>query len=169
MRPQVPVPLKGLPLRATWGAQVANRINELCAMAPAGMLVREGFGGIGAQPIPQNLRSRTSTPKLWSFACSEENEERTGGWYNCRLQVGYTQFMDDGDITGRDLCSDGTYYVEVNVASSAATAEIKVASGDVVPEIDVAASLVRIPIGKVADGQLVTEPIDIAPVVYRYI
>lgn len=58
MRPQIPVPSKGDPLRATWGAQVTNRVNELCAMAPAGALHREGFGGIGDQPLPKNLRDR---------------------------------------------------------------------------------------------------------------
>ena len=58
MRTQIPVPSKGDGLRASWGAAVASRVNELCAMAPAGMLSREGFGGMGAQPLPQNLRDR---------------------------------------------------------------------------------------------------------------
>lgn len=58
MRPQIPVPSKGLQLKATWGAQVANRVNELCAMAPAGVLHREGFGGIGDQALPKNMRDR---------------------------------------------------------------------------------------------------------------
>lgn len=58
MRPLIPVPAKGQKLRASWGAQVTNRVNELCAMAPSGVLQREGFGGIGAQPLPKNLRDR---------------------------------------------------------------------------------------------------------------
>ena len=58
MRPQIPVPSKGQSLRATWGAQVADRLNGLCAMAPAGALHREGFGGIGDQALPKNLRDR---------------------------------------------------------------------------------------------------------------
>lgn len=45
-------------MRASWGAAVASRVNELCAMAPANMLARDGFGGIGAQPLPANLRDR---------------------------------------------------------------------------------------------------------------
>ena len=58
MRTQIPVPSKGDAMRASWGASVASRVNELCAMAPAGMLSRDGFGGMGAQPLPQNLRDR---------------------------------------------------------------------------------------------------------------
>ena len=58
MRPLIPVPTKGEKLRATWGSAVTNRVNELCAMAPSGVLQREGFGGIGAQPLPKNLRDR---------------------------------------------------------------------------------------------------------------
>lgn len=58
MRTQIPAPSKGQPLRATWGAQVANRVNELCGMAPAGALHREGFGGMGNQALPKNLRDR---------------------------------------------------------------------------------------------------------------
>ena len=111
-------------------------------------------------------------PKLWSFHSSESEGEggesgRSGGWYNCRLQVGYTTFLDDALITGRDLCDDGTYYVEVNV--KAETAEIKkAADGEGVPPMDIVNSLVRIPIGRIADGVLATPPLDLVPVVYKY-
>lgn len=173
MRPQIPVPSKGLPLRATWGAQVADRVNELCAMAPAGMLAREGFGGIGAQPLPKNMRDVRSRPKLWSFFSSESEGSggkavRSGGWFNCRLQVGYTKFLGDDQITGRDLCEDGVYYVEVNLKDE--TAEIKkAADGEDVPPIDIVNSLVRIPIGTVDDGVLTGAPLDLVPVVYKYV
>jgi len=48
-------------MRASWGAAVAGRVNELCAMAPSGVLQREGFGGMGAQPLPANLRNRRAS------------------------------------------------------------------------------------------------------------
>ena len=158
-------------MRVSWGAAVASRVNELCSMAPAGMLARDGVGGMGAEPLPKNLRDRRR-PKLWSFHSSESEGEggesgRSGGWYNCRLQVGYTTFLDDALITGRDLCDDGTYYVEVNVKDE--TAEIKkAADGEGVPPMDIVNSLVRIPIGRVADGVLATPPLDLVPVVYKY-
>ena len=58
MTGSVPVPAKGQPMKASWAAAVAERVNALCAMAPAGMLARDGAGGMGAQPLPQNLRDR---------------------------------------------------------------------------------------------------------------
>ena len=165
----VPVPAKGQPMKASWAAAVAERVNSLCAMAPAGMLARDGVGGMGAQPLPSNLRGRRGA-RLWSFHAFEDaGGNRTGGWYNCRLQVGYDEFPDDDDISGRDQCDDGTYYVEVDLSNSPATAEIKKASNDAVPPHDIANSKIRIKIGVVSDGALVDGPIDIAPVVYKYV
>ena len=170
MRPLIPVPSKGQQLRATWGAQMTDRVNELCAMAPAGMLAREGFGGVGAQPLPRNYRDHAAPKVLWSFSCTEgENGERTGGWYNCRLQVGYTYFLGDDDIDGRDLCVDGESYVEIDVKNTPNAAEIKVAgSGENVPATDIVQSLLRIPIGTVSDGKLVGSAIDMPIVAYSY-
>ncbi|MBQ2628511.1 MAG: hypothetical protein IJG13_02430 [Kiritimatiellae bacterium] len=54
----VPVPARGQPMKASWAAAVAERVNGLCAMAPSGMLARDGVGGMGAQPLPSNLRER---------------------------------------------------------------------------------------------------------------
>jgi hypothetical protein len=53
-------PAKGERLKASWGIGITNRVNELCAMAPAGMLQRDGILGIGAQPTPTNLRDTTN-------------------------------------------------------------------------------------------------------------
>ena len=82
MRPLIPVPTKGEKLRATWGTQVSNRLTELCAMAPSGVLHREGFGGIGDQPLPKNLRDRPAAgaSQLMPFDLSasfENNEDGT--------------------------------------------------------------------------------------------
>ena len=165
----VPVPARGQPMKASWAAAVAERVNSLCAMAPAGMLARDGVGGMGAQPLPSNLRGRRGA-RLWSFHAFEDaGGNRTGGWYNCRLQVGYDEFPDDDDISGRDQCDDGTYYVEVDLENSPATAEIKLAPDGNVPPHDIANSKIRIKIGVVSDGALVDGPIDIAPVVYKYV
>lgn len=54
----IQIPSKGDGLKAAWGASVANGINALMPMAPAHMLVREGAGGVGCEPLPQNLRDR---------------------------------------------------------------------------------------------------------------
>lgn len=79
MRTQIPVPSKGDAMRASWGASVANRVNELCAMAPANMLARDGFGGMGAQPLPANLRDRpaagASQPMPFDLSASVETSQ----------------------------------------------------------------------------------------------
>ena len=64
MRSQIPTPGKGESLRASWGTAVANRVNALCAMAPADMLTRDGFGGMGAQPLPKNRRDKAAVDKV---------------------------------------------------------------------------------------------------------
>lgn len=58
MRGGIPVPGRGERMLASWGAAVAERVNELCSMAPAGMMARDGLGGMGAEPLPQNRRNR---------------------------------------------------------------------------------------------------------------
>lgn len=54
----IQIPSKGDGLKAAWGASVANGLNALMPMTPARMLVREGAGGVGCEPLPQNLRDR---------------------------------------------------------------------------------------------------------------
>lgn len=78
MRTQIPVPSKGDKLRATWGTAISNRVNELCAMAPAGVLQRDGFSGMGAQPLPQNLRNRRAaalSPGCWRLEVAPTDPE----------------------------------------------------------------------------------------------
>lgn len=173
MRDPLPVPRTGDPMRASWGAGVATRLNELCGMAAPGSLARDGLTGLGSEPLPVNRRDRkAAAPRTpyWSFACTEDPDthERTGGWFNCRLQIGYDRFPKDSDIQGLDSCEDGEYYVEVNTLTDAA--EVKCVELDAaVPTTDVAQSLVRIPIGRVEDAKLSGKPIDIIPVVYKYV
>ena len=72
----VPVPAKGQHMWASWAAAVAERVNSLCAMAPAGMLARDGVGGSGAQPLPQNLRNlRTTVKDISCFRLSSGDVE----------------------------------------------------------------------------------------------
>lgn len=81
MRSQIPLPVKGQGLRANWGCQVAGRVNELCAMAPSGMLARDGFGGMGAQPLPVNARTRAKLQlHPYAVAWSGTVNEGAGGW-----------------------------------------------------------------------------------------
>ena len=44
---KIPAPVKGQPARASWGSALTSRVNELCAMAPARGLARDGLTGTG--------------------------------------------------------------------------------------------------------------------------
>lgn len=138
---------------------------------------------------------RASTPLPWSFACTieeggeGEEETRTGGWTNCRLQIGLDVSWRSPDIDaddpyhtilGTDLCDDGTHYLEVTLANGVYdpeagidrlrdAAEIKVASpGESVPASDYVGGIIRIPLGTVTDGKIGYTP-HFNPVVYKYL
>ena len=117
----------------------------------------------------------------WSFACTieeggeGEEETRTGGWYNCRTQIGFEIFgsPDTGCrhlILGTDQCDDGDYYLEVvlsNKTGVSDAAEIKLAADMDTTESDYIGGIIRIFIGTVEDGKLVNAP-HFNPVVYKY-
>lgn len=58
MDDKVAIPVKGQPLKASWAAAVANRVNAIGAMVPSGGLAREGVTGTGFAALPQNRRDR---------------------------------------------------------------------------------------------------------------
>ena len=128
---------------------------------------------------------RASTPLPWSFACTieeggEGEEERTGGWFNCRAQVGFdiwgspdTGLASTRLIAGTDKCDDGDYYLEVTLANNTEgresdAAEIKLAAEMDSTESDYIGGIIRIFIGSVADGKLTDAP-HFNPVVYKYV
>ena len=106
----------------------------------------------------------------WVFSCSEDEDsgERTGGWINCKIQVGLNCNVDDkhGKISGTDLTDDGVYYVEVDVANECG--EIKKSDFDQVPLSDLESNKVNIYVGKVKDGEQV-DGIYCIPVVPKYL
>ena len=120
----------------------------------------------------------------WSFVCTieeggeGEEETRTGGWYNCRAQIGFEIFgSPDTDcrplILGTDQCDDGNYYLEVTLSNNTEgresdAAEIKLAADMDSTESDYIGGIIRIFIGNVADGKLVYAQ-HFNPVVYKYV
>lgn len=85
MRGGIPVPGKGDKMHASWGAAVASRVNELCSMAPAGMLARDGVGGSGTQPLPQNNRNPAAKSHLHPYTIKwippdPDDAEAEGYW-----------------------------------------------------------------------------------------
>lgn len=185
---KIPAPVKGQPVRASWGAGLTNRVNELGAMVPARGLARDGLTGTGFAALPSNRRERSGkTLPPWSFVCSVKEPEtgggeetRTGGWRNCILQLGYNYFLTSPDvsaarsgvtslsmtISGTDLTADGDYVCEVNIASRTAAIMLKSSVTNVYP-LDYERNVVYVDIGTVSDGVQVSG-IPNHPVIYDY-
>ena len=161
-----------------------SQIAEL-RMAQAGM---ENVGGaavgIGEMLVPIGNVPGAGDDAPWSFACTieeggeGEEETRTGGWFNCRAQIGFDIWgSPDTDcshlILGTDQCDDGRYYLEVVLANNTEgresdAAEIKLAADMDSTASDYIGGIIRIFIGTVADGKLTDAP-HFNPVVYKYV
>lgn len=75
MRDPLPVPRTGDPMRASWGAGVATRLNELCGMAAPRSLARDGMTGLGSEPLPVNRRDRkAAAPHPWQWRAVSDGE-----------------------------------------------------------------------------------------------
>ena len=93
------IPVKGEPPRAAWGAGVANRLNELCAMTPARALVRDGATGTGFASLPVNARgfrpSRIHPRQFTLRARIETDDDRRSlvvEYYSCGQGVIWNNF-----------------------------------------------------------------------------
>lgn len=163
-------PSKGEPLRASWGAAVADGINALAGMASPGALARQGVTGTGAEALPQNRRDRKAAqvlPWTWTRAADDpDTGAARGTWTNCSLQVGM-HAVPESSISGREQGEDGSYYVEIDVGAE--TAEVKrVPDGESLPDHDLDAGNVVFWVGKVLDGRQVGRIFQI-PIVYLYL
>jgi hypothetical protein len=169
----IPEPLRGADV-ISWAQPVTRALNALSDK-------------VGA--TARNERDRRAPTVLpWSFSCviDPETDERTGGWTNCRLQVGFDYWTSDDiypmdfhdhSILGADTCDDGTHYLEITLANGTEgrendTVEIKVAAEgtdvETVPESDYVNGIIRLKIGTIVDGKL-QEGRHMNPVVYKYL
>lgn len=184
MMTTISMPGRGQPMRASWAQQVSERLNALQPFASAGGLRREGAGGFGTAPLPSNRRDRVAPPLPWQFACAEdENGERTGGWTNGRLQVGYdvgwvTPDLRTGEasasamqtIPGYNCCDDGYHYIEANLSPDEEEDEqfLEIKAYEEPKSSEYANDIIRVYLGHVVDGKLV-EGTHMVPVIYHYV
>ena len=75
---KIPAPVKGQPARASWGSALTSRVNELCAMAPARGLARDGLTGTGFAALPSNRRERGATRLPGLFEAKLETSDQGG-------------------------------------------------------------------------------------------
>lgn len=168
-----------VPAQSKFGAAVARRLNASRPIAPAGSLAMSGPTGTGFSALPQNKRDRRAASVLpWSFSCTEDPDthERTGGWTNCILQLGYKTFFFSPEFQGRlgynaiegtDTCDDGEHYVVVD--SIARTVRIEVAQSQAAaPQDDPANGVVVLRIGTVREARL-TQGLHVNPVIPTYL
>lgn len=193
----VPMPQKNGDI-LPWAEQASREINRFSASGVPGMLVRDGVGGVGFEQTPQNLRDRVQSADVlpWSFSCTETDDpenpgekKRTGGWDNCRLQVGldcrfYSSWKfneSENRIKGTKLTDDGNYYLRVNLSDGAnPVAEIVLQGGEgqaavedgeeEKPLFDYERGIVSIFIGSVTDGKLDERTaMHMNPTVWKYL
>ena len=85
---KIPAPVKGQPARASWGSALTSRVNELCAMAPARGLARDGLTGTGFADLPSNRRERLVAKIPGCFEIRRPSGEDVGGFDNPYFMVG---------------------------------------------------------------------------------
>lgn len=106
MSDAIETPAKGEPMKAGWGASVANAVNRLVVAAPSRSLAREGAGGFGFEPLPANLRDRKGSSQPADKSCfrisrsTDEDGNKVvkivDNYYNVG---GITHIEPDADIT----------------------------------------------------------------------
>ena len=191
---KIPAPVKGQPARASWGAALTSRVNELCAMAPARGLARDGLTGTGYEALPQNLRNRVTSDAVlpWTFICTVSkdengNETRRGGWYYGQAQLGLDaawfgelgrKYKPETDMQGVpggiggtilhcDQTADGNYYLEVHPGYP--KIELKrFGLNEIRPTDDPVEDKWFVYIGTVVDAKQVFG-IHCVPVIYKYL
>lgn len=82
-------PVVGQPMRAGWGASVADRLNQLGPFGVPGMLMRDGPFGQGSAPLPRNQRDRRGATKPLPFEPHFSADATTGEFLISAIGQGY--------------------------------------------------------------------------------
>lgn len=78
MNGNIIAPQRGDPFLSTWAQQITAGVNAFGAVGPARGLVRDGFGGIGFEPLPENQRVRIGVA-LYPFTLRYVNANAESG------------------------------------------------------------------------------------------
>lgn len=150
-------------------------IKERTILSAPGYRTKSGPNGTTLEIGPGKHRSSPASVLPWSFSCTEDPDtrERTGGWTNGRIQVGYETRWATPDLQNdevfqvkdTDTCDDGFHSIEVDLNEM--TVKVIVYEGAYKPS-EFEKGMVRIPLGVVSEGKLVSG-VHVNPVCYHYL
>lgn len=188
MRPLPTPPAPGKPVSATLIRQLIDAIRERTILPGRNTSVKRGPNGsvVNANTYSSSINN-PSIP--WTFSCKEDpyTGVRTGGWTNCRLQIGLecdwmsidladNPSEDQHIITGTDLTDDGDYFLVVDLAENTAAIMVKnEETKDDFKDFDPEHNKVLITLGTLspAEGEgsqpKFTGRMHINPVIYKYV
>lgn len=158
---QLPTPPSpGNPVSSTLIRQLINAIRERTIIQGLNISLKRGPSGTVVNA--HNVTNPSSNLLPWTFSCKEDPDtgDRTGGWKNGRLQIGYdcdwkTPDLADTDddphtISDCDTCDDGEHSIEIDLNQMTA----KIIASSPKKESEYEKGIVRIYIGTVIEGEL---------------
>ena len=194
MNSEIPkFPVVGSEVSASQMRGVVNAIRRFMPIAGNGILISRTCGGTVISAAPKTTSAVAAKP--WTFYCSVQKDKngqetgRTGGWTNCRAQIGLDidwcskdvlwhgadvdeSTIEEGThwISGTETTADGNHALKVTLGSGANgsdTAKIVVMGPN--DESDPVAGILFIRIGTVTNGKLFEPAPHINPVIYKYL
>lgn len=187
-------PRAGERLSAAQMQQVVAAIRRFMPIAGVGVGVSYTQGGAVIHAKPSKTVGSAPSKLPWTFKCEMStdpatgDEIRTGGWTNCRCQIGLDidwaskDIIWGGDvdessipegthwISGTETTADGFHALKVTLGSGAEgfdTAQIVTIGPNT--ESDPVAGILYIRIGTVTNGKLIEPAPHINPVIYKYL
>lgn len=188
-------PRAGERLSAAQMQQVVAAIRRFMPIAGVGVRVSYTQGGTVIHAKPSKTGGSAPSKLPWTFKCEKSidpatgDETRTGGWTNCRCQIGLDIDWASKDIlfpvgdvdestipegthwiSGTETTADGHHALKVTLGSGANrfdTAKIVVMGAN--DESDPVAGILYIRIGTVTNGKLIEPAPHINPVIYKYL
>lgn len=100
MTGNIRAPQRGDPFLSTWAQQITAGVNAICAVGPSRGLVRDGIGGIGFEPLPENRRGRVSGAGVLPYTVRYVEQDSDAGI----PYTGYEIYLPDGCMTVGSSC-----------------------------------------------------------------
>ena len=195
MNSEIPkFPVVGSELSASQMRGVVNAIRRFMPIAGNGIRISRTLGGTVISAAPQ-APAAVAAKQPWTFSCSVQKDEngqetgRTGGWTNCRAQIGLDidwaskdvlwpgADVDESQIEDRMHCikgnktnADGVHYLKVSLGAGDGGADLaEIAVHEPNQTTDPVTGVLFIKIGTVYQGSLVEPAPHFNPVIYKYL